>query len=111
MSQNAPIREQVATRLRQLRLERGLSQTALAARVGMREGDISRYETGERSPSIESLERLADGFGLSIAEVMTLNQREPSSDLDVIVSALRNQPNKVIAIARRLVLALLTDPP
>ena len=70
MSQNAPIREQVATRLRH-----------------------------------------AEGFGLSIAEVMTLNQREPSSDLDVIVSALRNQPNKVIAIARRLVLALLTDPP
>jgi transcriptional regulator with XRE-family HTH domain len=53
-------------RLRNARLERGLSQAELAARAGMQPSAISHFETGERAPSFENLQRLANALGASI---------------------------------------------
>jgi ribosome-binding protein aMBF1 (putative translation factor) len=41
-----------------------LSQSALAAKLGMKRPAISRLELGEHNPSIETLERLASVLGL-----------------------------------------------
>jgi transcriptional regulator with XRE-family HTH domain len=46
------------------RTTHGLSQGALAARLGMKRPAVSRLELGEHNPSIETLERLASGLGL-----------------------------------------------
>lgn len=42
----------------------GLSQGALAAKMGIKRPAISRLELGEHNPSIETLERLASMLGL-----------------------------------------------
>ncbi len=46
------------------RTAHGLSQGALAAKVGMKRPAVSRLELGEHNPSIETLERLASVLGL-----------------------------------------------
>ncbi len=46
------------------RTAHGLSQGALAAKIGMKRPAISRLELGEHNPSIETLERLASVLGL-----------------------------------------------
>ena len=46
------------------RATHGLSQGALAAKLGMQRPAISRLELGEHNPSIEMLERLARVLGL-----------------------------------------------
>ena len=47
-------------RLMLARLERGLSQFQLAGRVGMKEWDISRIETGRKIPTRDQKTAIAD---------------------------------------------------
>ena len=58
----AAIRE----RLREVRMERGLSQTVLARNAGMPHTVISQFETGARSPGLLSLLRLAAELDVSL---------------------------------------------
>ncbi len=53
-------------RLRQLREKRGISRRVLAELCGLSGKSISRYERGERTPSMADVEKLADFFGVSI---------------------------------------------
>ncbi|GAB1486887.1 helix-turn-helix transcriptional regulator [Aminivibrio sp.] len=41
------------------RLEKGLSQAELAARMGTTQGNISRLESGRYNPSVKFLQRVA----------------------------------------------------
>ena len=54
----------VAVRLVKYRAEHGLSQRALAAKLGMKQPAIARLEGGEHTPSIETLVRLSRGLGM-----------------------------------------------
>jgi len=49
-----------------LRLERGWSQSELARRVGTRQANISRTESGLANPTLKSLQKLADAFGTEL---------------------------------------------
>ena len=53
-------------RLKELRKKRQISQLKLAIDLNMNQNSISRYETGEREPSISDLIRIADYFGVSV---------------------------------------------
>lgn len=53
-------------RLRELRLEKGLTLSKLAGKLFSSEQVLSRYETGQREPDIEMLTKLANYFGCSI---------------------------------------------
>ncbi len=53
-------------RLKELRKHKGLSQVALAEELGVSKSIIGAYETGDRNPSYEALEELADYFNVSI---------------------------------------------
>lgn len=56
----------VQMNLRAIRKERGLTQKAVAEYLNCSVGVYSRYETGDRQPSIDCLIRLADYFGVSV---------------------------------------------
>lgn len=52
--------------LRQLRQEHGLSQSGLAARVGLSKSSINMYERGEREPGLAALSAFAELFSVDI---------------------------------------------
>ena len=52
--------------LKDLRLEKGLSQTQLAASLSVSKGIISMWENGKREPTLFYLIKLADFFNVSI---------------------------------------------
>jgi transcriptional regulator with XRE-family HTH domain len=54
----------VARAVVRYRGEHGLSQSALAAKLGMRQPHVARLELGERHPTIETLGRLSRVLGL-----------------------------------------------
>lgn len=56
--------EPLAAALRSARLDAGLTQVALAARVGLSESTVRRLEHGRRSPSRLTVNRLTDALGL-----------------------------------------------
>lgn len=58
----------IGQRLKQIRVERGLSQRELATRAGLTNGTISLIETDKTSPSVASLKSLLDAIPISMAE-------------------------------------------
>jgi DNA-binding XRE family transcriptional regulator len=56
---------QVAIRVTQYRAEHGLTQSELARRLGMKQPAIARLEAGDHEPSLATLQRLAQGLGMS----------------------------------------------
>lgn len=59
----------VGRKIRDLREEHNMSLRALANRCGLSINAISRIERGENSPTVNSLQRLADGLGVSIVSL------------------------------------------
>jgi transcriptional regulator with XRE-family HTH domain len=60
-----PLPDGFAERLRELRKQKGLSQTELGERVGVHYTHIGRYERGVSRPAADTLKRLADALGVS----------------------------------------------
>lgn len=54
---------EVARQLIKARLERGMTQEELAAKVGTRQSNISRIERGQQNMSIGLLNKVAKGLG------------------------------------------------
>lgn len=50
-------------RLKELRIEHGLTQTQLAKETGISQAGIAKWETGDRTPSMECIIILAKYFG------------------------------------------------
>lgn len=61
--------------LKQLRKSRNLSQEDVAKVLNTTVSTISRYETGEREPNLESLCMLADFFDVSLNYLLGRKQK------------------------------------
>lgn len=48
------------------RAYRSISQSELSRITGIRQGEISKLESGERNPSIKLLRRIADGMDMEL---------------------------------------------
>lgn len=57
--------------LRQIRIEKGLTQDQLAEMTGLSKGFLSQLETGARQPSTESLSILSAALHVSEADLIT----------------------------------------
>jgi len=76
------LRRRVANRLIQLRAQRGWSQEELGARAGLTYKFIGEVERGQKSPSLDSLGRLAKGLGIDIGDLVgTPTGKEPYPQL------------------------------
>jgi transcriptional regulator with XRE-family HTH domain len=53
-------------KLKELRIEKGLSQQQLAEQFGVSQQTVWKYETGVNEPDIKMLNQYADYFGVSI---------------------------------------------
>ena len=62
-------RKILARRLRELRAKRGWSQDELAATADLHRAWIGAIEREERNMGIDNLEKLADAFGVPIADL------------------------------------------
>lgn len=54
-----------ATRLRELRLQEGYTQTQIAEMLNIRQQSYIRYEYGTGEPSLETLAKIATIFGVT----------------------------------------------
>ncbi len=104
------IRERVGQRLRQLRKRARLTQTELGARSGgIRAGEISRFENGERLPSVETLAKLARGLELPLRDLAALDDlAEPGApDVEALATKLHGQQTRTLRLAIAVIEALL----
>ena len=64
------IKQVMASRLRELRQERGLSQEDLADLAGCHRTYVGMLERQQGNPSLVVLAALADGLGVSLNEIL-----------------------------------------
>lgn len=64
-----PLTRQVGMNIRQARARIGLSQTALAERIGEDQPSISKWELGRAMPRPAALTALAGALGIEVAEL------------------------------------------
>lgn len=62
------ISERIGRRVKELRGERGWTQAELAERAGLKFQAVSRLERGGQSPTITTLQKIADAFGVEMRE-------------------------------------------
>ena len=62
--------ERFAANVRRLRAKRNLSQKALAERTGVSVSYVSMLERGQRSPPLETIEKLARALGVPPASLL-----------------------------------------
>jgi transcriptional regulator with XRE-family HTH domain len=58
----------VGQKVRRLRKERGMTQSELAARIGIIQSDLCRMEKGEYKVGLDSLFKILEVFGMNIGE-------------------------------------------
>lgn len=90
-------REGIGKRIRQLRLQRGWSQRALAARTGMRGSQISKHETGLSDPKPVILSRIAEALETTTDFLITGHDPGTSQDahLRALLPALELLPGEL----------------
>lgn len=71
------IQKKLGTRLRELRMQLGISIRALAARTGFSPSFISQLEADAVSPSIASLERITAELGVSLGQLFSSMETDP----------------------------------
>ena len=71
MQEHNHARQEIASQLRQVRKEQGMTQERLAEKVGTRKSNISRVESGRYNPSLDFLEKVAGGLGREIEVKVT----------------------------------------
>ena len=59
--------------LKEFRERKGLSQTELANRVGLKQTTISQYETGTRRPNLSIAKKIADVLGMTLDDFVSLS--------------------------------------
>ena len=57
-------------KLAELRKSKGLTQQEFAEKIGISNKSLSRYERGDRNPSLAELKRIADVLGCEINDLI-----------------------------------------
>lgn len=68
--------ESLNERIKQLRKDKGLTQTQLADMLGVTDKAVSKWEVGEANPDISLLAKIAEIFGVSVDYLLTGVARE-----------------------------------
>jgi putative transcriptional regulator len=62
--------EQLGLKVKEIRLQKGLTQTELANKIGKDHPSINKLENGKVNPSYIFLCEVAEGLGISIQELI-----------------------------------------
>ncbi|NIF56814.1 helix-turn-helix transcriptional regulator [Enterobacter sp. Ap-916] len=73
MKTSNSIQALLGQRVKQLRLQKGLSQEALAERCGLDRTYVSGIERGVRNPTLEVLHIIANGLNIDLASLFVFS--------------------------------------
>ena len=73
---SGPLDAMVGARIRMLRVNRGMSQTMLAERIGVTFQQVQKYERGANRVGASRLSRIASVLGVSVDELFESSRAE-----------------------------------
>ena len=75
------LKQQLGQRIKELRLQNNLTQSALAEKVNIASKYQSFIETGNSYPSAELIEKYAEAFNIEPSEVLSINNSKIKIEL------------------------------
>lgn len=97
-----------AHRLAATRKQAGLTQQALADRIGTHVTQIRRYEAGTSTPTLDVLRNIAIGLSVTIDSlVFDDHERGPQDELRLAFEATQHLDPEEQAVVRQLIEAML----
>ena len=63
--------EKIGGRIKQYRIEKDISQAALARKAGMSKATVCQYESGKRLPALEQLILISNALGVSANAILS----------------------------------------
>jgi len=70
MEKNSEYLKKLGSRIRELRIEKNMTQGDLAAKIGKDYQSVQRVERGAVNPSIQYLREIAEGLSISLEELL-----------------------------------------
>ncbi|MCQ2010584.1 helix-turn-helix domain-containing protein [Sporolactobacillus sp. STSJ-5] len=83
-------------RLSELRTERKLRQEDLARKIGIARTTYAMYEQGKRNPDYDTLQKLADFFGVTRGYLLG-DTDNPNEEIDAELKNLLEDPDFMVA--------------
>jgi len=97
----------IRSNLRSIRELRELTQVQLGELAGLGAASISHFETGHRTPSVETLVRLADALQVSTDFLLGRADMEASPRLDPVFLQASRADSQTLDTLKRITQALL----
>ena len=98
--------------IKEIRVRKNLTQLQVANALGVSSVVYSRYETGNRQPSVDTLIRLADLFGVTVDYLLGRQEVEDSTlseyEIQLLVAS-RNADERAKEDALNMLLAHAVD--
>ena len=95
--------------LRKFRDLRGLTQAQMSARSGVGAASISHFETGQRTPTLETLIKLANALNVTVDALLGRASIESSAHVDPVFLQASRADAQTLETVRRVAAAILAD--
>ena len=79
MAKTPSLRDRLGERVRELRRRKKLSLEKLAERAKLNDKFIQAVETGRQAPTIDTIEKLAHGLDVPVAELFAIEDQSPKA--------------------------------
>ena len=80
------------TNLRNLRIQRGLTQQSLAKGMNISQSSIAAYESNQREPSFDIVKRFADYFHVAPSNLMPFAETSDTEYIQRVADSLHKNP-------------------
>ncbi len=80
------IAEKLGKRIKKIRKSRKITQQKLAEKVGLSDKYIGAIERGERSPSVKTLDKIANALGIGLSELFYFEEDYATSKETILQS-------------------------
>lgn len=104
------IAEIIGNRIRQYRTAKGLSQEELSHRSNMHASHLGQIERGEKSPTVDSLEKIVKALGITFEELFSFESIPSALEdplIEKIVSYLKtmtpHEQNDVLKVIKMFI--------
>ena len=101
-SQKQKITAETGQRIRHFRQLRGISQEALALKIGMSPAYLGHLERGLKCPTIDTLHRITDALGISLSDFFSCDNLDSTREQETRIQLAMRQipPHKMEHIVK-----------
>lgn len=88
-------RARLGVRVRQIRLGQGSTQEEIGERAGLSYKQIGEIERGQANPELDTLEKLARGLGVPLADLFSARGEHAYSQIDTQAAVVRELKSRL----------------